>query len=534
MSLESALEEERQSVLKLLEEQHQERKRKGERSKSFSGQSGQPKPTSLVLDEGKSSHTVRSSSNSSGRRPVSLLLDDGPVNKRPGLIDVDSSDPHTDLKSYYYTSSSVRSSSGNRANSSSLSPTSTRLTGKRPSLGGRTLSSSSSHVGDDEDYSDSDSEDSMDYSNAYRQLSNSKLSRAGGSLGELYRGSAKDGERLEEDEDDDSSDEDVAIESDSSDEEDDDKTKDDDVKVESVSRLISTGELHVDEFKSKHSLKSKLVEPVKKLKVKSLLDLDEDQVSKKAMEEYAAYKRRIIHPNTAFNVDSAEPIDSPYTGVSEEIMDAKRAAQLNIDISTINSNGKRMVRTMKRGELLAFNDVNTPKLKSFIVATDLSPEAMHALEWTIGTVLRDGNILYLVCAFEEEEYNQEDKERQEQKEYKTRLDAIEEITDSVLKLLKKTRLEIYVIIEVLHCKVPRHILTEIIDLVNPTLVILGSRGRSALKGVLLGSFSNYIVEKSSVPVMVARRKLQKSKNKGLNVRLANNLTGRTLANARID
>ena len=69
---------------------------------------------------------------------------------------------------------------------------------------------------------------------------------------------------------------------------------------------------------------------------------------------------------------------------------------------------------------------------------------------------------------------------------------------------------------------------------EPTLVILGSRGRSALKGVLLGSFSNYLVTKSSVPVMVARRKLKKpSKSKkvigtlgtGGNVRLANNLTG---------
>ena len=40
-------------------------------------------------------------------------------------------------------------------------------------------------------------------------------------------------------------------------------------------------------------------------------------------------------------------------------------------------------------------------------------------------------------------------------------------------------------------------------------MVLGSRGRSALKGTLLGSMSNYIVTKSSVPVMVARKKLKK-------------------------
>jgi hypothetical protein len=61
-----------------------------------------------------------------------------------------------------------------------------------------------------------------------------------------------------------------------------------------------------------------------------------------------------------------------------------------------------------------------------------------------------------------------------------------------------------------------------IDGLEPTLVILGSRGRSALKGVLLGSFSNYLVTKSSVPVMVARKKLRKHA-KFNNIRLSNNL-----------
>lgn len=89
-------------------------------------------------------------------------------------------------------------------------------------------------------------------------------------------------------------------------------------------------------------------------------------------------------------------------------------------------------------------------------------------------------------------------------------------------------------------------------------MIVGARGRSALKGlvstiplqqlmlasltikpphsVLLGSFSNYLVTKSSVPVMVARRKLKKhTKNKKTNIRLSNNLsTPKSLAMAKID
>lgn len=54
--------------------------------------------------------------------------------------------------------------------------------------------------------------------------------------------------------------------------------------------------------------------------------------------------------------------------------------------------------------------------------------------------------------------------------------------------------------------------------------------------VLLGSFSNYLVTKSSVPVMVARKKLKKhTKFKRANVRLLNNLTTpKKLVYAKID
>ena len=54
--------------------------------------------------------------------------------------------------------------------------------------------------------------------------------------------------------------------------------------------------------------------------------------------------------------------------------------------------------------------------------------------------------------------------------------------------------------------------------------------------VILGSFSNYLVTKSSVPVMVARKRLRKKARRGPE-RQVNNLSnpaGRSLARARID
>lgn len=56
--------------------------------------------------------------------------------------------------------------------------------------------------------------------------------------------------------------------------------------------------------------------------------------------------------------------------------------------------------------------------------------------------------------------------------------------------------------------------------------------------VILGSFSNYLVTKSSVPVMVARKRLRKqSKYKKLPMTQVNNInnpTAKSLANAKID
>ena len=47
-------------------------------------------------------------------------------------------------------------------------------------------------------------------------------------------------------------------------------------------------------------------------------------------------------------------------------------------------------------------------------------------------------------------------------------------------------------------------LLDLIDFLEPTMAIVGSRGLGQLKGILLGSTSHYLVQKSSVPVMVSK------------------------------
>ncbi|KAF2830425.1 universal stress protein-like protein [Ophiobolus disseminans] len=301
----------------------------------------------------------------------------------------------------------------------------------------------------------------------------------------------------------------------------------------------------------------------------------------------------IVHPHTSFD-QGGSGLDTPmHSDHEDSLAEIRSAQQLSLNISPIQSSPEahRCVRQVVRGEYSQFAEDAQKGLRRqrvYLVSTDLSDEAAYALEWTIGTVLRDGDTLLAVYAVDEETgvtttdatgapISQGTTGRLESdhlkrtlsnhdgiptarsgtspsplansimateadvkamgKAEKERYQACVEVSDRCVKLLRKTRLQVRAVVEVFHCKSPKHMITEVIDFLEPTLVILGSRGRSNLKGVLLGSFSNYLVTKSSVPVMVARKRLRKhSKYKRQNIRMSNVLANPNdrLANAVID
>jgi hypothetical protein len=76
-------------------------------------------------------------------------------------------------------------------------------------------------------------------------------------------------------------------------------------------------------------------------------------------------------------------------------------------------------------------------------------------------------------------------------------------------LLQRTRLHVTLTAQAWHAKHARHMLLDIVDFLEPAMLIVGSRGVGQLKGILLGSTSHYLIQKASVPVMVARRRLKR-------------------------
>ena len=241
-------------------------------------------------------------------------------------------------------------------------------------------------------------------------------------------------------------------------------------------------------------------------------------------------KRFVVHPNTNFDqrVDKGGRMTSPNTSDSEELNDIRRAQRLHINTSPLDSSvPHRVIQTLIRGDFTKMQQEakdGIRRLRTYLVATDLSSEAAYALEWTIGTVLRDGDTLMAVYAVDEEigtgvvgeglpigeggkaiqdttavmermtvasqkqtlmslssplskagfrpgsrkssAANSSDS-RALSKAEQERTHAIEKLSETCLRFLRKTKLQVRLAIEVIHCKSPKYMVTEAVGAGNP-------------------------------------------------------------------
>ncbi|KIW81740.1 hypothetical protein Z517_04766 [Fonsecaea pedrosoi CBS 271.37] len=333
------------------------------------------------------------------------------------------------------------------------------------------------------------------------------------------------------------------------------------------------------------------------------------------------FVRSLLEPSISITSPTGENVTDQKGGTStplrrssvtsaeddDEEAAIRKAKTLALNISPLDSTvADRHVRIILRGNWAHFYqeaEVGKRTARIYLLCSDLSVEASYAMEWVVGTMMRDGDTLLAIYAIEDESAGKTSEAEREvltaegtkagkdasdvmqtltrqttqgggtsfglgkesqyipatevesltgsvdarkvSKKEMERLKAIEGLTQDFVKLVRKTTLQVRCMVEVIHCKSPKHLILGAIDQLDPTLCVVGTRGRSSLKGVLLGSFSNYLVTKSSVPVMVARKKMKKSHSNvrisSAKIRLSNNLTAshlppkrRGLQQARID
>ena len=239
--------------------------------------------------------------------------------------------------------------------------------------------------------------------------------------------------------------------------------------------------------------------------------------------EKISTKKTGVHPNTNYNAQISGTT-SPATSDSEDLNDIRRAQRLTIAPSHIdNSIPHRAIKTIIRGEFSKMQqeaEQGSRRLRTYLVATDLSSEAAYALEWTIGTVLRDGDTLLAMYAVDEDvgtgkagepdsvsglpigeggramqetaavvgrltaaTHNVVSKvgssplagpsllpgessragstdSRSVSHAMHERVHAAEDISQTCIKFLRKTKLQVRIAVEVIHCKSPKHMITE--------------------------------------------------------------------------
>ncbi|KAJ3555467.1 hypothetical protein NM688_g2563 [Phlebia brevispora] len=139
--------------------------------------------------------------------------------------------------------------------------------------------------------------------------------------------------------------------------------------------------------------------------------------------------------------------------------------------------------------------------KRYVLASDLSEESRYALEWGIGTVMRDGDEMLMVTVIENEDKvdplipNPADrmaKLRCQQERQGMAYILVRQATS----LLQRTNLNVTIACQAWHAKNARHMLLDIVDYIEPVMLIVGSRGLGNLKGyrILLGSTSHYLIQ----------------------------------------
>lgn len=222
-----------------------------------------------------------------------------------------------------------------------------------------------------------------------------------------------------------------------------------------------------------------------------------------------------VQPQTSFEVPSV--LSTPFGSDDEaELSDIKRAQKLGIQMSSVdNSIRNRSIRTIIRGDYTNMHvdaEGGRRRQRKYLVTTDLSEESVYALEWTIGTILRDGDTMFAVFAMHEEtgtqigegakaaqdaaavvgsqtvetaRKTQNDSSnpnlsraifnrlgsgtdsrpgsvdaRGMSKAEAERSHAVQIISDTCVRLMRKTLLQVRIAVEVIHCKSPKNMITE--------------------------------------------------------------------------
>ncbi|KAI9496284.1 hypothetical protein BDB00DRAFT_869582 [Zychaea mexicana] len=155
------------------------------------------------------------------------------------------------------------------------------------------------------------------------------------------------------------------------------------------------------------------------------------------------------------------------------------------------------------------------KSRKYMMACDFGEESMYAMNWALGTMLRDGDQVHVATVVTPDEdiddMDDDEKYRLWQEMDRKSKNLISKVRSKLEEmLLYNITIVIYSI-----AGQTKESLLELIYSLPLTMVVCGSREKGAFKGLLMGSVSTFLVHNAPVPVSVVRpqKKEKKSKKK---------------------
>lgn len=83
--------------------------------------------------------------------------------------------------------------------------------------------------------------------------------------------------------------------------------------------------------------------------------------------------------------------------------------------------------------------------------------------------------------------------------------AREVAEESLTKMRKRLELKGFAVKVMIETGYPAKVILEVERRVRPSLIVVGSHGRSSISDMLLGSVSDHVIRKSRYPVLVVKR-----------------------------
>lgn len=108
--------------------------------------------------------------------------------------------------------------------------------------------------------------------------------------------------------------------------------------------------------------------------------------------------------------------------------------------------------------------------RTYLVASDLSEESLFAIQWAIGTVLREGDECYIVSVMETDTKFDVDGDKETASDRKAKFANRRDreanalmLSKQATALLERTRLNVSIVCQAIHAKNARHMLLDIVS-----------------------------------------------------------------------